>query len=432
MKNSEPFCNAEALTRQMKTLIEHVHGMAKREHAAHEVERTVWQGVLALGRTLMQAFFDSLGEGDAGPVVILNGGRPVRRLEQRHRRVYQSVFGSFVLERVVYGTREDQRIESIPLDARLQLPEDKYSYLLQEWDQTLAVETPYAQVSAPLERILGCSQPVNRLERMNRKMAHSVAEFWDAQPPPPVREPSARVVVTADGKGVPIRHAADPAPIEDHRPKKGSKPNRKKMATLGAVYTIERHRRTPEEVVEALFRDPKDPPAEHGKRPKPQHKRVRARLARSADGRTEPALEAVFRWMGSELRARDPDHACPLPCLMDGQGSLWEAAHHYLPQDNLVPILDRLHVTPRLWKAAYLFYPEHSQSAVDFVRERVLRILKGEVRSVLRGLRRMGTAAGLRGKKRKQLDTLCGYLEANEARMRYHEYLPRATRSPPA
>jgi len=65
---------------------------------------------------------------DEGPVVVLKEGRTVRRLEAPHRRVYQSVFGSFVLERVVYGTREDQKIESVPLDARLQLPEDKWSY----------------------------------------------------------------------------------------------------------------------------------------------------------------------------------------------------------------------------------------------------------------------------------------------------------------
>jgi hypothetical protein len=423
LEKNEPFGNvAEALTGQVKRLIKDIEGMAKQGQAAHEVERTLWQSVLALGRELMQVFFDSLGDGDEGPVVVLKEGRTVRRLEAPHRRVYQSVFGSFVLERVVYGTREDQKIEFVPLDARLQLPEDKWSYLLQEWDQGLAVEMPYAQVNATLERILGFSQPVDSLERMNRTMASGVAEFWDAQPPPPAREEGERVVATADGKGVPIRRPAAEAAIEGHRPKKGPKPNRKKIATLGAVYTIERYRRTPEQIVEALFQDPQDKPAEKGKRPEPQHKRVRASLARSPDGRTEPAIEAVFGWMGAEIRARDPDTHLPLPCLMDGQGSLWEAAHTYLPQENLVPILDWLHVTPRLWKAAYLFYPERSQAAVDFVKDRVLRLLKGEVRSVIRGLRRRGTTAGLRGKKREKLDKICSYFEANEDRMRYHEY----------
>jgi hypothetical protein len=329
LEKNESFGNVEALTGQVKRLIENVQGMAKQGQAAHEVERTLWQGVLALGRKLMQVFFDSLGDGDEGPVVVLNDGRTVRRLEEPHRRGYQSIFGPFVLERAVYGTREDPKIESVPLDTWLQLPEDKGSYLLQEWDQGLAVEMPYAQVNGTLERILGFSQPVDSLERMNRKMASGIAEFWDAQPPPPAREDGERVVATADGKGVPIRGPAAEAAIEGHRPKKGPKPNRKKMATLGAVYTLERYRRTPEQIVEALFQDPQDKSVEHGKRPAPQHKRVRASLARSPDGRTEPAIEAVFGWMGAEIRARDPDTHLPLPCLMDGQGSLWEAAHTY-------------------------------------------------------------------------------------------------------
>ena len=142
MEKNNQFCNVEAVTGQLKALMETVHGMAEQQCAAHEVERALWQGVLALGRELMQAFFDGLGDGDEGAVVVLNGGQAVRRLEQRHRRAYQSVFGSFVLERAVYGTREDQKIEHVPLDARLQLPEDKCSYLLQDWDQALAVETP--------------------------------------------------------------------------------------------------------------------------------------------------------------------------------------------------------------------------------------------------------------------------------------------------
>ena len=37
------------------------------------------------------------------------------------------------------------------------LPEGKFSYLLQDWDQALAVENPYGQVDAVLARILGRS-----------------------------------------------------------------------------------------------------------------------------------------------------------------------------------------------------------------------------------------------------------------------------------
>ena len=46
-----------------------------------------------------------------------------------------------------------------------------------------------------------------------------------------------------------------------------------------------------------------------------------------------------------------------------------------------------------------------------------------EVRSVIAGLRQMGSKRKFRGKKREKLATICGYLQNNAHRMRYDEYL---------
>jgi hypothetical protein len=88
-------------------------------------------------------------------------------------------------QRAVYGTREGQKIEAVPLDERLQLPQEKNSYLLQDWDQELAVQMPYAAVSATLERILGFEQSVHTLERNQREMAVAAEDFWSERPTPP-------------------------------------------------------------------------------------------------------------------------------------------------------------------------------------------------------------------------------------------------------
>ena len=131
--------------------------------AAHEVEQGLWKRLLALGHHLLGQFFAMLGDGDQGEPVRVGAGRGLRRLAEPHRRVYQSIFGHFELERVVYGSREGQRIEYVPLDTRLQLPAGRFSYLLQDWDQALAVETPYQQVNQVLGRILGMEQSVANL-----------------------------------------------------------------------------------------------------------------------------------------------------------------------------------------------------------------------------------------------------------------------------
>ena len=61
--------------------------------------------------------------------MVLPDGRQVSMHYQLHKRRYLSVFGEFVLRRAVYGTREGQKIEYVPLDERLQLPESKFSCL---------------------------------------------------------------------------------------------------------------------------------------------------------------------------------------------------------------------------------------------------------------------------------------------------------------
>jgi hypothetical protein len=76
-----------------------------------------------------------------------------------------------------------------------------------------------------------------------------------------------------------------------------------------------------------------------------------------------------------------------------------------------------------LWQAAHLFCKEGSQEAVRFVRERVERVLRGEVKGVVMGLRRQATLRGLCVSRKKTLGTICGYLLGNACRMRYDEYL---------
>ena len=180
---------------------------------------------------------------------------------------------------MVYGPREGQRIEAVPLDARLGLPEDRCSYRLRDWNQAWVVENPYGQVDAVLGRILGLKPSVASLETMTRTLAGAVAGYEATRPPVAPATGEQIVVLSADGQGVPLRQPADAPAIAAHDPARGPKPDRKKRAVLGAAYPIEPQSRTAEAVVEALFRDPTAPPARPKvRRPVPQQKRVCAVL----------------------------------------------------------------------------------------------------------------------------------------------------------
>ncbi len=422
MEQTSADCNPELMDHTLNDLKRYVERAAQQGLAAHTVEADIWRRVLRLGHQALDLLFQLVGSGDVGETTALPGGHEVRRLEGLHPRVYQSVFGRFEVERTVYGSREGQKIEYVPFDTQLQLPESDFSYLLQDWVQGLAVEHAYRRVPETMGRILDVKPPVDSLERMNQKMAQSVRGSRESRPAPEPAAEGALCVVSADGKGVPIRRPTPEMPIEAHDRDQKPKTNRKKMAVVGVVYTIDPFVRTPEEIVDSLFHDP-DEDRPSAKRPEPQQKRLWASLPQDQDGELVSATDETFGWLAQEVARRNPDSHKPTILLMDGQKSLWEAGQRDLPPDDMIEILDLLHATPRIWDAAGLFYLRDSELAWEFVYDRVLRMLRGEIRSVIAGLRQMGTKRKLRGKKREKLAKICGYLQNNAHRMRYDLYL---------
>jgi hypothetical protein len=390
----------------------------------HEVEKVIWQRVLQMGRAALGHFLDALGTGDMGETITLPDGRRCRRLEAEHSRRYVSIFGEFELSRVVYGSREGQKIDFVPLDNRLQLPASVYSYVLQDWAQGLCVESAFDQAATTLERLLGLTLSVDGLERMNGQMAERVPAYRSDRPAPAAETEGEVLVASADGKGIVMRRSADDPAPSAHRTK-GEKAGKKQMATVASVYTVDRHVRTPEEVVAALFRDPRDNDGRPTPRPRPQNKHVWASLTRSdATGETS-GIDIVHEEILNELVERnrqDQQWLRPMIFLYDGQDALWEARERYLPATG-IGILDLLHVTPRLWQAAHVFFKEGSADAEAFVRQRCLRILQGRVAGVVRGLREMATKQNLSANRKKTIAQICAYLKKNRERMLYDEYL---------
>ncbi len=183
MNNATREIKPQALLDEFAEILRFVETTFQQGRTAHEVETGLWERMLKLGRGFFGAWLELFGDGDAGDRLVLEDGREVRRLEALHRREIQNVFGPFELLRAVYGTREGQKIVAVPLDERLGLPQGKHSYLLQDWDQHLAAEMPYATVSATLSRILGFTQSVHTLERHQRELATAVGEFWEKRRP---------------------------------------------------------------------------------------------------------------------------------------------------------------------------------------------------------------------------------------------------------
>ena len=93
---------------QFDALIDFVRQASATGSAIDQVERSLWERLLAVGRVMLEGYVAGYGTGDLGPTVE-HEGRTFRRLDELHDRRYVSVFGALTISRTVYGTRETQK-----------------------------------------------------------------------------------------------------------------------------------------------------------------------------------------------------------------------------------------------------------------------------------------------------------------------------------
>lgn len=404
-------------------LVERLRSAADQQQPVHQVEEQIFRGLLAMGLDLLKAFLALSGDGDVGPEFTVRGAdrddppQVLPRLERPRRRPYLSIFGAVEIERVGYG---HDRLEAAPLDARLHLPRRQYSYLFQQWLGAFVVDDAHAEAIQKLGRILGLEASVKASEDLNREQAYDVECFQDRRPTPAPEEEAPILVVTADCKGVPLVRSAlppekaevvAPPPLAKRRRGKGEKANKKKMAAVGAVYTIEGFERTSDEVIDEVMRK-----KAAARRPEPKQKRLRAELL--------VGKVALFVWLADEVARRDPERIKPLVFLSDGERALHDRQGEYLPEGTIC-ILDLFHVMEHLWKAAWCFFEESKEKreAQEWVEKELRMLLEGKVRYVISGLRQMATKRGLKGSGRKTIGEVSGYFARNRGRMKYDEYL---------
>ena len=376
------------------------------------VEGKLFGELLRLGLTLLRRFVALRGTGDVGSTLATPAGT-WKRLEDLHPRRYVSIFGELTIDRTVYGTRAQQKIQAVPLDAHLGLPEGDFSYLLQSWLQERCLDTDYAGAVQGLAAILRVQPSVRSVEAMTRQMAAAVPDFQAQQPLPDVAAKAELLVATADHKGVPMVRRDRPTAAADAD---SARPGVKRAACAGAVYQTARFVRTPADVVEEVRRQERA-----ADRPPPQGKVVWAEMRQEIEGAEVSGREVVLADLCAELDRRDPTQQQPVVVLCDGERALWKTWAGMLTRPY-VAILDLWHALTYLWLAAKVFHgTKPAQEA--FVTVRLRLFLAGKIVGIIKGLKQMGTQQGLTGERRRTLAKVVGYFENNRAHMQYDVYL---------
>lgn len=222
------------------------------------------------------------------------------------------------------------------------------------------------------------------------------------------------LVHTVDCKGVPMR----PADRNQAASKTEDKPGEKRMACVARGYSVDPHERAPEVIVESFFKKSGSTVAKEkeSRRPKPRHRRTVASLK-------HPKVE-VFDRSEPAVKSRIHEGTREKVVLMDGEKALWNLSRDRFP--DWTEVLDFSHVMEKLWIAGHLHYGKGSAHAEEYVRERALLLLQGEVDLVIEDLLAALEDGGLsRGKARELKSKVAGYFQNNRHRMAYSEYLAK-------
>jgi len=336
-----------------------------------ELERELEKKGRELMRLLLQEHLDNRGPGQSKePVVGADGQERTRQRPQQ--RDLETIFGGVRVERTGYGYPGVQSLH--PLDAELNLPDERYSLELRRRAAEEAAKSSYDETVESIAKRTGANIGKRQVEDLVQRAACDFRE---------------KTRKAAEAR----RHKMG------KRLSKGEKKNAKRMATVAAVYTIAPFVREPEQIVDesnaALARAP---------RPRPEAKRVWASLEK------EPA--EVIKQAFDEARKRDPTAQKTWVALVDGDNNQIRRLRRMARKTGveLTIVCDVVHVIEYLWAAGRAFYPESGPELEGWVRHRLLGILEGKAGLIAGGMRRSATRRALDDKARKPVDKCAAYL----------------------
>ena len=411
----------EEIRKEVEKMIENIRQNAESGDRVDRVERQVFASLIKLGLQLVRLYFSLLAQSPACREVsnrLLKRGWQSKGL---FKGVYWSVFGKLELWRSRYFPNGGGGGEC-PLDEVAGLPEQCYSYVLEDWLDVAGAQTDYRQAAAQIERILGHSFAGMVAQRSVGRLSEEVEAYYEDRDWTALQEEGAVLCAGFDGKGVPIVSAereGEPC-SKAARLGKGQRRGTKKEATLSVSFSLERQVRTPEAVGASLFRPAQEAPPQPPQRGNwSQNRHVRAFLS--------DTRKAVEYGIGNLLE-RDPTGTKPLVFLMDGAPSLRKAVDECVRSKGLeervaAKILDIIHLLEYVWDVANAVWGEKHPGREKWVEGQLMHLLESRSDEVLRSWNCFLEKRQLGENARKAIQKSITYLSNHQDMTDYKAYL---------
>ena len=355
--------------------------------------------------------------------------RAVTEDGQEHTRVM--IFGPVRTSRIAYRTRGKENL--YPQDAELNWGPRCYSAGLERRIAEAIAVMPAERAAAQVSRMGAVTVGKRQAEETAEAYAADFEGFYAARRPEPCPDDQA-VLLTCDGSALTVLPAAlRPATARAAAARAKAKEeqgwpddpgelrkSRKRTAELAAVADIPPAPRAPGDVLTALF-GPARPGKEQCPKPEPGPKAQGKTLFASV---RRPAAEVIATAF-AEAQRRDPEHRRPWIAVTDGNNHQIETVNKLAGEYGVqvTILIDLIHVTGYIWKAASSFFEPGDPDGRAWAREQTAKVLAGNHQDVRAGIRRRATAFGFRGAERAGADECTRYLENKQDYLDYPEFL---------
>jgi hypothetical protein len=302
--------------------LQHAELEEQLEVRGRELVRRLFQGHLDLLAAREERRDDAAGE----------DGAVRTRAERGRSRPLVTRFGQVRVSRIAY--RSPGRPNVHPLDAVLNLPEEKHSHGLRKLAAIEAARGSHEAAAAAVARATGVRVGKRQLEELARRAAAHVEAFYLHRAVSPAPDDHA-LVLTFDGKGIvmipgALRPATARAAAASEgrlatRLSPGEKHGRKRMAELACVYDAVPVPRAPGDVISTPAQKRRKKKAQVSRpngKGKPREPQARGKwLTASVTDDIPAVIAAAF----DEGERRDPERKREWVVLVDGNNTQIEA-----------------------------------------------------------------------------------------------------------
>lgn len=418
---------SELIKREVGKLTELAEEYIDKDIRVDKMELGLLKELLSICFTLLDFIIQQKISQKLEKIPIISSNEKIQHKGLQSRN-YQSLFGLHHISRPSYWTKTIGKL--YVLDEDLSLPKAKWSYNLQELIGLNASESDFRESVKTVNKLLGLNLSGKSSERNSGRLGVEIESYYGQKEVVP-RTDSVCFSATFDGKGVPkIKEAKAKEGNPKKRLGKGEKRGIMQMATVGVMSCFEPRQRTDNSIINTLMGSPLSKVQPDGatklERQVNDNKWHQDIHRRAFLADQEKSIDYGISYIKERMKHPNSKFVVPLDGGIGLEEKVLAAVKKYGLESQFDGIImDIIHVSEYVWKAATAVYGEKSKSRAPWVRKALEDLLASKTDKVIEDLEELVEKKRLSKTKIKQVQKTITYFKNHKHKMDYKTFIDK-------